>query len=336
MRVLVTGGAGYIGSFTTLALVRAGHDVVVYDNLSFGHRSAIDAELVVADIADTTSLKECLHDGSFEAIVHFAAFIEAGESMRDPGRFFRNNTANTAYLLAEAIREDVQYFIFSSTAGVYGNPTELPITENASTIPTNVYSETKLLVERMLPWFAQVHDFRSVALRYFNCAGAALDGSRGQDHEPASHIITLAMQTAMGQRDKFLLFGEDYPTPDGTCIRDYIHVLDLAAAHLFALEYVTAGGPSEIFNVGAGRGYTNREVLRLVKQVSGVDFPVEPAPRRPGDPTELVADSSRIQATTGWRAQHSDLETIVSSAWAWHSTHPKGYDDNREVQAGKA
>jgi UDP-glucose 4-epimerase len=336
VRVLVTGGAGYIGSFTTRALVQAGHDVVVYDNLSFGHRCAIDAKLVVADIADTTSLKECLHDGSFEAIVHFAAFIEAGESMRDPGRFFRNNTANTAYLLAEAIREDVQYFIFSSTAGVYGNPTELPITEKAPTIPTNVYSETKLLVERMLPWFAQVHDFRSVALRYFNCAGGALDGSLGQDHEPASHIITLAMQTALGQRDKFLLFGEDYPTPDGTCIRDYIHVLDLAAAHLFALEYLAAGGPSEIFNVGAGRGYTNREVLRLVKQVSGIDFLVEPAPRRPGDPTELVADSSRIRATTGWRAQHSDLETIVSSAWAWHSSHPKGYDDNREGQAGKS
>ena len=325
MRVLVTGGAGYIGSFAARALEAAGHRVVVCDNLSFGHREAIDAELVVGDIADAGTLDACLAARRFDAIMHFAAFIEAGESMKDAGRFFQNNTANTITLLNVALRHGIQHFVFSSTAGVYGDPVRLPITESDPTRPTNVYGETKLLVERMLPWYELVHGMRSVSLRYFNAAGGALDGSMGQDHEPASHLITLAIQAALGQHDHLVLFGDDYPTPDRTCIRDYIHVLDLASAHVLALEHLAASGASDIFNVGSGRGYSNWEVIRTLKRISEIDFPVVIGPRRPGDAVELVADSSKLRQTLGWRPEHSDLETIVRSAWNWHSTHPHGY-----------
>lgn len=325
MRVLVTGGAGYIGSFTTRALVTAGHEVVVYDNLSFGHREAIEVELMVGDLADRESLDNCLDSGSFDAIIHFAAFIEAGESMVDATPFFANNTGNAISLLNAAVRHGIGMLVFSSTAGVYGNPVRLPIAESDVTTPTNVYAETKLLVERMLPWYELVHGLRSVPLRYFNAAGAALDGSMGQDHEPASHILTIAIQAALGERDRFVLFGEDYPTADGTCVRDYIHVLDLAAAHVMALDYLQSGAASDVFNVGTGRGYSNREVLAAVKRISGVDFVVDKGARRAGDPTELIADSSKLRAKMGWEPRHSDLESIVSSAWEWHRSHPGGY-----------
>ena len=324
MRILVTGGAGYIGSFATRALREAGHDVVVYDNLSFGHREAIDVELVVGDLADQSRLDACLSEG-FDGIMHFAASIEAGESMSHADRFFGNNTANSITLLNAAVRHGVRRFIFSSTAGVYGNPVRVPIKESDPTVPVNVYGETKLLVERMLPWYDRVHGVKSVSLRYFNAAGGALDGSMGQDHVPATHIITVAIQTALGQREVFPLFGDDYPTPDGTCIRDYIHVLDLASAHVLALQYLQRGGDSDIFNIGGGRGNSNREVIEAVKRVSGVDFPVEVQARRPGDAAELVADAARLQAATGWRVEYSDLDTLVESAWRWHHSHPSGY-----------
>lgn len=325
MLVLVTGGAGYIGSFTVRALQDAGHDVVVYDNLSYGHPEAIDAPLVRADLADAAALDACLAGRRFDAILHFAAFIEAGESMVDAGPFFANNTGNSITLLNAAVRHGIDRFVFSSTAGLYGNPRELPIKESAPADPTNVYAESKLLVERMLPWYRSVHGLRSVALRYFNAAGAALDGSQGQDHVPASHLITVAIQAALGQRDRFILFGNDYPTPDGTCIRDYVHVLDLATAHVVALNYLTDGGESDLFNVGSGRGYSVLDVVATLKRVTGIDFPVEFGPRRPGDPAALVADAGRLRETLGWEARHSDLETIVASAWKWHHAHPEGY-----------
>jgi UDP-glucose 4-epimerase len=325
MRVLVTGGAGYIGSFSTRALQAAGHTVVVYDNLCYGHPEAIDAELVEGDLADIARLDTCLATGNFDAVVHFAAFIEVPESMRDAARFFQNNTGNTINLLNAVTRHGIGYFIFSSTAGVYAQPADTPIKESAHLEPLNVYAATKQLVEQMLPWYDIVHGLHSVALRYFNAAGGALDGSMGQDHEPATHIITRALKAALGQEERFYLYGDDYPTPDGTCIRDYIHVLDLATAHVVALEYLALHGKSDVFNVGAGQGHSNREVIRVVKEVSGVDFPVEISPRRAGDPVALVADASRLQAATGWHPEHSDLQTIVASAWKWHHTHPQGY-----------
>ena len=327
MRILVTGGAGYIGSFTVRALQDAGHKVVVYDNLSFGHRQAIDAELVVADLDDARALDACLAGGRFEAIIHFAAFIEAGESMHDAARFFGNNTATSIRLLNAAVRHGIRQFVFSSTAGVYGDPERVPISESDPTVPINVYAETKLLVERTLPWYEKVHGLRSASLRYFNAAGAALDGSMGQDHEPASHILSLAIKAALGQHH-FVLYGDDYPTPDGTCIRDYIHVLDLASAHVLALHRLMDGGASDIFNIGTGRGYSNWEIIRMLKQVSGIDFAVEIGPRRAGDPAELVAEASKLHNAVGWRPENSDLETIVSSAWRWHSSHPNGYAEH--------
>lgn len=332
MRVLVTGGAGYIGSFTTIALQQAGHDVVVFDNLSYGHAQAVAAPLEVGDLADSQLVDHLLADGNFDAIIHFAAFIEAGESMIDAQRFFSNNTANAINLLSAAARHGIGKFIFSSTAGVYANGVAVPIAETAQKGPLNVYAMSKLLVEEALPWYDQVHGMRSVILRYFNAAGAALDGAMGQDHEPASHIITMAIKAALGQREAFTLFGTDYSTPDGTCIRDYIHVLDLASAHVLALEHLNGGGESDVFNVGTGTGHSNLEIIDEVKRASGVDFPVEVGPRRPGDPTELVANSSRLRAALGWSPRFSDLDTIVGSAWAWHSSHPEGYETRETAE----
>jgi UDP-glucose 4-epimerase len=325
MRVLVTGGAGYIGSFSTRALQDAGHRVVVYDNLQFGHSEAISVELVEGDLADTTLLNACLSSGHFDAVVHFAAYIEAGESMHDAARFFQNNTGNAINLLNAVVRHGITRFIFSSTAGVYAQPAEVPIPESAPLGPLNVYAATKHLVEQILGWYDTVYGLKSISLRYFNAAGGALDGSMGQDHEPATHIITRAIKTALGQEAQFELFGDDYPTPDGTCIRDYIHVLDLATVHVMALHYLASHGTGDVFNVGTGHGHSNRDVIRMVKAVSGVDFPVVIAPRRAGDPAELVADSSRLQTVTDWRPEHSDLETIVVTAWKWHRAHPRGY-----------
>ena len=325
MRVLVTGGAGYIGSFTVDALQAVGHDVVVFDNLTYGHREAVSAEIVVGDLADEALLQECLAKRSFEAVIHFAGSIEAGLSMVEAGRFFSNNVSNSITLFNAAQRAGIEQIVFSSSAGVYGNPERVPINETDATVPINAYAETKLLVERILAWYEKVHGLRSVSLRYFNAAGAALDGSKGQDHQPATHILSVAIETALGQRDAFPLFGEDYDTPDGTCIRDYIHVLDLASAHVMALRYLTDGDPNAVLNVGAGRGYSNREVIASVRRVGGVDFPVEIHARRPGDPSQLIADVNGIRQVLGWRAEHSELDTIVGSAWEWQKAHPHGY-----------
>jgi UDP-glucose 4-epimerase len=325
VRVLVTGGAGYIGSFTVDALQAEGHEVVVFDNLSYGHREAVSAEIVVGDLADEVRLRECLAERKFEAVIHFAGSIEAGISMVEAGRFFANNVSNSITLLNAAQDASIQHIVFSSSAGVYGDPERVPIKETDATVPINAYAETKLLVERILVWYEKVHGMRSVSLRYFNAAGAALDGSKGQDHQPATHILSVAIETALGQREVFPLFGDDYDTPDGTCIRDYIHVLDLASAHVKALGYLRDGGANEILNVGAGHGYSNREVIASVQQKSSVDFAVETRPRRPGDPSRLIADVDRIHQVLNWRAEHSNLDTIVGSAWEWLRTHPHGY-----------
>lgn len=331
MRVLVTGGAGYIGSFTTRALQEVGHEVVVFDNLSYGHRQAVDAELVVADLGDVPAIDACMEAGRFDAIMHFAASIEAGESMKHADLFFQNNVVNSINLLNAAVRHGIDKLVFSSTAAVYGDEVVLPIKETEPKTPTNTYGETKLEVERALPWYDLVHSLRSVSLRYFNAAGGALDGSMGQDHEPATHLITVAIKAALGIIPRFPLFGDDYPTPDGTCIRDYIHVLDLASAHIVALDHLARGGGSDVFNVGTGIGHSNLEVIETVKRISGVDFPVDVKGRRPGDTAELMADATKLRSQLGWEPRYSDLDTLVGSAWEWHRTHPQGYGSEPAV-----
>lgn len=324
MRLLVTGGAGYIGSIVAAELIRAGHEVTVYDNLARGHRVAIHpaAAFVHGDIGDRAALDRVLRESAFDAVMHFAAFIEAGESMRTPEIYFRNNTAHALTLLTTLLEHGVDRFVFSSTAAVYGNPEYTPIDEDHPLRPVNAYGASKLMVERILTWFNQIHGLGYAALRYFNAAGAA--PPLGEDHQPESHLIPIILQVAMGQRDHLDLYGTDYPTRDGTCIRDYIHVADLASAHVLALEALQ---PSEkrIYNLGNGRGFTNREVLETARRVIDQPIPVVEAPRRPGDPAVLVASSDRIQQALGWSPQHPDLEDIIGSAWAWRRQHPNGY-----------
>lgn len=324
MKILVTGGAGYIGSFVTRQLQEEHHDVVVVDNLSYGHEEAVSAPIEKADLGDTGSLNDIFTRHRPEAVMHLAAFIEVNESSENPARYFRNNTANTALLLEAMIRHECPYFVFSSTAAVYGTPDTIPIAETASTGPDSPYGASKLLTELSLPWYGQAHGLKTICLRYFNAAGAALDGSAGQDHQPATHLVTSAIKAALGQ-SHFTLFGDDYDTEDGTCIRDYIHVLDISAAHVVALTHLSDGGAGGTYNVGTGHGLTNLQVVNTVKQISGVDFEVTLGPRRPGDPPRLVADASRLERELGWQARHSELETIVRSSWLWQSTHPEGY-----------
>jgi UDP-glucose 4-epimerase len=324
VRVLVTGGAGYIGSVVTSELLRAGHDVIVYDNLSHGYRAAVPAnvDLVVGEVADRGKLDTVFGKCQIDAVMHFAALIEAGESMRVPERYFRNNTASTLTLLESMLHHRVGRLVFSSTAALYGEPEQIPIRETDTLKPTNAYGESKLLVERMLDWFHRIHGLRYASLRYFNAAGAY--GELGEAHQPESHLIPLILQVALGKREAISIFGTDYPTPDGTCVRDYIHVVDLASAHLLALRRLDEAGQL-IFNVGNGRGFTVREVIDAARRVTGHPIPATEAPRRPGDPAFLVASSEKIQSALQWKPRYADLETIISSAWEWHRKHPDGY-----------
>lgn len=319
IRVIVTGGAGYIGSHVVLALGEAGYDVLTYDNLSTGNRAAIlSGELVVGDLADKDLLAKTLVSFKPDAVMHFAASIEVGESVTNPLKYYRNNSVNALNLL-EALRvAGIGRMIFSSTAAVYGNPAQLPVTENAPLQPINPYGASKMMTERFLADLAQANsDFRYVALRYFNVAGADPETRLGQDYANPTHLITRALKTALGIFPELQVFGTDYSTPDGTCIRDYIHVADLAQAHLDALRYLSAGSQSAIFNCGYGHGFSVKDVVAMAKEVTGVEFPVEETGRREGDPAELVAGCEKIRKGLGWQPRFDDLEVILRTAWEW-------------------
>ncbi len=315
MKILVTGGAGYIGGTVAAILHAAGHRVTVYDNLSHARRAAVPAgtELVEGDVGDRAKLEKLLAEG-FDGVMHFAALIEAGESMAKPELYFRNNSAATLSLLEAMLVTGIRRLVFSSTAAVYGEPESTPIREDAPLRPTNAYGESKLLVEKMLTWMYRVHSFSYASLRYFNVAGAT--AGRGEAHEPESHLVPLILNVALGRRDKIRIYGDDYPTPDGTCIRDYIHVEDLAQAHLLALQAL-AGGGQRIYNIGNGDGFSVREVIETARRVTGHPIPVEVAPRRPGDPAVLIASSEKIGKELGWKPRHTQLDSIVASAWEW-------------------
>ena len=321
MRVLVTGGAGYIGGTVANALLNAGHEVVIYDNLCHARRDLVPAraEFIEGDIADRAKLEQIFEARNFDGVMHFAALIEAGESMKVPEVYFRSNTAATLSLLEAMIAKKVNRLVFSSTAALYGNPESIPIREDAKLQPTNTYGESKLLVEHMLRWINQIHGLRYASLRYFNVAGAVVDasGARGEAHEPESHLIPLILDVALGLRKSIKIFGQDYPTADGTCIRDYIHVGDLAKAHLLALDALGIHDKL-IYNLGSGHGFSVREVIDSVRRVTGKPIEVEELPRRPGDPAVLVATSERITAELGWKPDYPNLDDIIASAWAWH------------------
>ena len=321
MNILVTGGAGYIGSATAESLVHAGHAVTVYDSLVTGHRQAVPegASFVEADLGDSHALAKTLSEQPFDAVMLFAAFIEAGESMKDPGRFYHNNLTNSLALMETAVRAGVQRFVLSSTAAVYQSSDE-PLTEESPLGPTNVYGHTKLMVEQALDWYRQVHGLDFAALRYFNACGAL--PNRGEAHQPESHLIPLVLRVPLGKREEAQIYGTDYPTPDGTCIRDYIHIADLVSAHLLALEGL---GERDrlIYNLGSGNGYSVREVIETARRVTGHPIPTRELPRRPGDSARLVASSAKIK-----KPRHDDLYEISSSAWEWHQSHPEGYKNS--------
>jgi UDP-glucose 4-epimerase len=329
MKILVTGGAGYIGSVAADHLLKAGHQVVVYDNLNHGYREAIPqgAEFIEGDIHDKALLREILGSG-FEVLMHFAALIEAGESMADPEKYFENNIVGSHILFGEAVRAGIKNYIFSSTAAVYESKNE-PLSENDLVKPANVYGQTKRTIEEILEWYVKTKGIAACALRYFNAAGASLLTSppeRGEAHSPETHIIPNILQVALGTKDHFALFGEDYPTPDGTCIRDYIQVDDLVEAHILALQALTNKSFNyEVFNLGNGQGFSNKEVLETARKVTGRQIPVSVEPRRVGDASRLVASSDKAKQVLGWQPKYPDLETIIRSAWDWHQAHPKGY-----------
>ncbi len=325
MKIFVTGGAGYIGSATAEALLKEGHSVTVYDSLVSGHRAAVPAgaRFIHADLADAKKLQTALAAGKFEAVMHFAAFIEAGDSMKEPGRFFENNFVNSLRLIESARRAGVKRFVLSSTAAVYQS-SDKPLTENSPLGPTSVYGQTKWMVEQALDWYRQIHGLHYAALRYFNACGA-LPG-RGEAHQPESHLIPRVLSVALGKMPSINVNGRDYPTPDGTCIRDYIHTADLVSAHLLALE---ALGEREglVYNLGSGSGYSVQEVIEMARLVTGHPIPTEDFPRRDGDPARLVASSKIIQRELGWKPQHDNLREIMESAWEWHRSHPNGYEE---------
>lgn len=325
MRILVTGGAGYVGSHCLRRLLAAGHEAVVYDNLWQGHREAVPAGLLVeGDLNDEVKLTALLRDRKIEAVMHFAALALVGESVQKPELYYRNNVAGSFHLLEAMRQSGVRRIVFSSTTATYGTPEKMPIAEATPQQPINPYGFSKLAVERMLDDYAAAHGFGFAALRYFNAAGAAPDGAIGEDHTPESHIIPLVLQVALGQRQNISVFGDDYPTSDGTCIRDYVHVEDLATAHLAALDRLQ-GGKSIKVNLGTGRGYSVREVIDACRKITAHPIPAVTAPRRPGDPPELVADARLANIVLGWKPEYTTIESIVETAWRWHKAHPRGY-----------
>lgn len=326
MNIFVTGGAGYIGSAATDALIKAGHRVTVYDSLVKGYKQAIPAQarFVQADLSDTETLQATLKSEHYDAVMHFAAFIEAGESMVDPGKFFRNNFANSNQLIDAVVKAGIPRFVFSSTAGVYAS-SDQPISEDNPLGPANVYGQTKLMVEQALGWYRKVYGLRTAVLRYFNAAGA--DGDRGEAHQPESHLIPLVLKVALGQRAEIKIFGTDYPTPDGTNIRDYIHITDLVSAHLLAMDALE-NKDNLLYNLGNGTGYSVREVIGTARKVTGEAISAVEAPHRPGDAPRLVASSEKIHRELGWQPKYPGLEEIIASAWEWHQKHPDGYSNS--------
>ena len=315
--VLVIGGAGYIGSHTVRALTKRGYRAVVFDNLSKGHREAVgNVPFEPGNLQDKTRLAEVFKKHRIEAVMHFAAFIEVGESVQNPAKYYQNNTAGTLNLLQALVENKIPYFVFSSTAAIFGEPVKVPIDETHPQTPINPYGNSKLMVEKMLTDFDTAYGLKSTALRYFNASGADDAGDIGESHTPETHLIPLILQTAAGKRKSIKIFGNDYPTSDGTCVRDYVHVNDLALAHILALEKMEKENVSERFNLGSGRGYSVAELIATAKKITGVDFSVEQAPRRPGDPAVLVADSSKAKRVLGWQPQY-DLTRIIETAWNW-------------------
>ncbi|MBK8026183.1 MAG: UDP-glucose 4-epimerase GalE [Chloroflexi bacterium] len=326
MNVLVTGGAGYIGSHMVDTLIKRGDRVVVLDSLVTGHREAVhpDATLIVADLLDIAAVNKVFVEYPIDGIYHFASYIVVPESMQKPFKYLRDNVMGAANLLEAAAAHGVNRFILSSTAALFDQPARVPIDEKERVIPGSPYGESKAMIERLLLWADRIHGLRSCALRYFNAAGAHPDAHIGEDHDPESHLIPIVLQVALGQREKVTIYGTDYPTVDGTAVRDYIHILDLASAHILAMDAL-ADGPSRAYNLGTGHGFSVQQVIETARKVTGHPIPVAYGARRAGDLAELVADSSAIQHELGWKPKYTELEQIIESAWRWHSTHPKGY-----------
>jgi UDP-glucose 4-epimerase len=320
--VLVTGGAGYIGSHAVLALQKAGYEVVVFDNLVYGHRDIVESvlkvELIEGDTNDRELLDRLFASRSFSAVMHFAAYAYVGESVSHPDKYYRNNVTGTLTLLEAMVAAGIKNFVFSSTCATYGVPKIVPIPEDHPQDPINPYGATKLMVERILSDFDQAYDFKSVVFRYFNAAGADPEGRLGEDHQPETHLIPLVLMAALGHRDSISIFGTDYPTPDGTCVRDYIHVTDLAEAHVLGLDYLLKGGDSQQFNLGNGNGFSVREVIEAARKVTGRSIKAIECDRRPGDPPALVGSAGKARSTLGWNPQYADIEKILTHAWVWH------------------
>ncbi|WP_413476378.1 UDP-glucose 4-epimerase GalE [Latilactobacillus fuchuensis] len=329
MSILVLGGAGYIGSHTVDQLVNQGFDVAVVDSLITGHRAAVNtqARFYEGDIRDKDFMRTVFDQEDVEGVIHFAAFSIVPESMKAPLKYFDNNTYGMTALLEVMTEFDVKKIVFSSTAATYGEPKTIPIKETDPQIPTNPYGESKLMMETMMRWADKAYGIKFVALRYFNVAGAKADGSIGEDHHPETHLLPIVLQVAAGDRDELSIFGDDYDTPDGTNVRDYVHVLDLADAHILAFKYLAAGNGSNAFNLGSSTGFSNMEIVKAARKVTGKAIPTQIAPRRAGDPSTLIAASDKARGTLGWQPKYDNIEAIIETAWNWHLSHPAGYAD---------
>ena len=328
MKILVCGGAGYIGSHTVKELLDKGYEVVVVDSLETGHKKAVDerAVLCIGNISDGTFLENVFAKHNIDAVIDFAAYSLVGESVKEPAKYFENNVGGTLSLLSKMREHNVKYIVFSSTAATYGEPENIPILETDRTLPTNPYGESKLCVEKILRWFDEAYGIKYSVLRYFNAAGAHKSGTIGEDHFPESHLIPIILQVALGKREFIGVFGDDYPTEDGTCIRDYIHVTDLANAHILSLEKTMDENKSRTYNLGNGKGFSVKEVIEMTRKVTGKEIPEKVEPRRAGDPSVLIASSEKIIKELGWQPQYNTLEKIIDSAWQWHKNHPNGFE----------
>ncbi|GAY77181.1 UDP-glucose 4-epimerase GalE [Sporolactobacillus inulinus] len=334
MSILVLGGAGYIGSHAVYQLIDAGEDVVVVDNLQTGHKEALHpkAKFYQGDIRDKACLDSVFKKETIKGVIHFAANSLVGESVEKPLKYFNNNVYGMQVLLETMHENNVNHIVFSSTAATYGEPEVVPITEEMPTKPTNPYGESKLTMEKMMKWCDRAYGMRFVALRYFNVAGASKSGKIGEDHHPETHLIPIVLQVAAGERDHISIFGDDYATKDGTCVRDYVHIEDLIAAHRLALRYLFDGGKSDVFNLGSSEGFSVKEIIDAARKVTGKTIPAELAPRRAGDPSTLIASPKKAKSVLGWKPQHTNIPEILADAWAWHSSHPQGYASNVSLE----